>query len=41
MNNPNTLQIQKDNLKITPVLSEDIFGNNFIVSRNGYDFGEK
>ncbi|XP_057667244.1 uncharacterized protein LOC130900563 [Diorhabda carinulata] len=40
VNRPETLQINDGKLTIKPVLSEDIFGEGFVRSSDGYDFGD-
>ncbi|KAG5881370.1 hypothetical protein JTB14_005197 [Gonioctena quinquepunctata] len=40
MKRPETIQINNGKLIIKPVLSEDVFGNDFLTSKTGFDFGD-
>lgn len=41
MNLPECLQYNNGMLKMKPILSEDYFGNGFVMSPKGYDFNGK
>lgn len=41
MNRQDTLQTNGGILKIKPLLSEEIFGDGFVTSQNGFDFKER
>nr|CAH7725768.1 unnamed protein product [Callosobruchus chinensis] len=40
MKRPETLEVKDSKLKIRPVLSDQVFGNDFVHSTVGYDFGQ-
>ncbi|CAG9855841.1 unnamed protein product [Phyllotreta striolata] len=40
VNRPETIQIKNNKLKINPVLTQRVFGEGFLTSFSGYDFGE-
>nr|XP_023017872.1 beta-1,3-glucan-binding protein-like isoform X1 [Leptinotarsa decemlineata] len=40
MNTPETLQVTDGVVRIKPLLSEDVFGHDFVHSKNGFKFGE-
>lgn len=41
MQNPNSLTIRNNHLRIMPIESEEIFGNGFVTSRDGFNYGNK
>ncbi|CAH2003589.1 unnamed protein product [Acanthoscelides obtectus] len=40
MKRPETVGVEDSNLKIKPVISDQVFGTNFVYSTKGYDFGD-
>nr|CAI5821559.1 unnamed protein product [Callosobruchus analis] len=40
MKRPETFEVKDSKLKIRPVLSDQVFGNDFVHSAVGYDFGD-